>query len=125
MTDNDIIKEKEHFQHIVYSDGFSLLEKELAKVALMASERIEQQKKDIDFFRKRADVCFVCLKQEENDRLRKELKTAKADAFREFAERLKERQYLSSEWSHGEHPYVIEEADINEILLEEMTEDES
>lgn len=47
---------------------------------------------------------------------------AKADAVIEFAERLKERKYQSSDWSHGEHPYVVEESDINEIL-EEMTEE--
>lgn len=49
---------------------------------------------------------------------------ARAEAIKEFAERLKAVKYQSSDWSHGEHPYVVEEADINEILLEEMTEDE-
>ena len=43
----------------------------------------------------------------------------KADAVKEFAERLKEYKYLSSDWSHGEHPFVVEEADIDE-LMEEM-----
>ena len=47
---------------------------------------------------------------------------AKDEAIKEFAERLKERKYQSSDWSHGEHPYVVEESDINEIL-EEMTEE--
>ena len=45
----------------------------------------------------------------------------RAEAIKEFAERLKERKYQSSDWSHGEHPYVVEESDIDEIL-EEMTE---
>lgn len=58
----------------------------------------------------------------DNHDLRVELKTAKADAIREFAERLKKRKYQSSDWSRGEHPYVVEESDIDEIL-EEMTED--
>lgn len=38
---------------------------------------------------------------------------------KEFAERLKERKYLSGDWSRGEHPYVVEEEDIDD-LLEEM-----
>ena len=51
------------------------------------------------------------------------LKQVRSDAIREFAERLKAVKYQSSDWSRGEHPYVVEEADINEILLEEMTEE--
>lgn len=45
----------------------------------------------------------------------------RAEAIKEFAERLKESKYLSSEWSHGEHPYVVEEDNIDD-LVEEMTE---
>ena len=51
-----------------------------------------------------------------------ELKTAKAEAYKEFAERLKERKYQSSDWSHGEHPYVVEESDIDDVY-EEMVGD--
>ena len=43
----------------------------------------------------------------------------KAAGVKEFAEKLKERKYQSSDWSHGEHPFVVEETDIDE-LLEEM-----
>ena len=39
--------------------------------------------------------------------------------IKDFAERLKEYKYLSSDWSHGEHPFVVEENDIDE-LVEEM-----
>lgn len=48
---------------------------------------------------------------------------AKAEAIKDFAERLKQWQYESSDWSHGEHPYVVE---VNEIdnLVAEMTEGE-
>ena len=42
----------------------------------------------------------------------------KQDAVIEFAKRLKEYKYLSSEWSHGEHPFVVEENDIDQLLLE-------
>lgn len=53
----------------------------------------------------------------------KNKKTAKSDAIKEFAERLKKRKYQSSDWSHGEHPYVVEEDDIND-LVQELTEGE-
>ena len=45
----------------------------------------------------------------------------RAEAIKEFAERLLESKYESSDWSHGEHPYVVEESDI-ENLLYELTE---
>jgi hypothetical protein len=47
----------------------------------------------------------------------------KKDAVKEFAVRLKKYKYLSSDWSHGEHPFVVEESDIDE-LAEEMVGDE-
>lgn len=37
-------------------------------------------------------------------------------AYKKFAELLLERKYESSDWSHGEHPYVVEESDIDEVL---------
>lgn len=58
----------------------------------------------------------------DNHDLRVELKTTKAEAIKEFAERLKKRKYQSSDWSRGEHPYVVEEDDIDDVL-EEMTEE--
>lgn len=43
----------------------------------------------------------------------------KAEAYKEFAERLKERKYLDETgWSHGEHPYIVEEDDIDDVLEE-------
>ena len=41
-----------------------------------------------------------------------------AEAYKEFAERLKELKYQSSDWSHGEHPFVVEESDIDNTLYE-------
>lgn len=49
-------------------------------------------------------------------------KNGYADGVKQFAERLKERKYQSSDWSHGEHPFVVEESDIDE-LVEEMVGD--
>ena len=53
------------------------------------------------------------------DRRWKELSYVKAEAYKEFAERLKERKYLDETgWSHGEHPYIVEEDDIDDVLEE-------
>ena len=42
----------------------------------------------------------------------------RAEAIKEFAERAKKQKYQSSDWSHGEHPFVVEEDDIDEIAKE-------
>lgn len=42
----------------------------------------------------------------------------KAAAIKEFAYRLRQRSYESSDWSHGEHPMVVEWSDIDEVLEE-------
>lgn len=49
------------------------------------------------------------------------MKIIRLQAVKEFAERLKEKKYKSCDWSHGEHPYVVEECDIDN-LVKEMTE---
>jgi hypothetical protein len=51
-------------------------------------------------------------------------KNLKAEAYKEFAERLKESKYESSDWSHGEHPYVVEESDIDNLLYEMVGEND-
>lgn len=48
---------------------------------------------------------------------------ARDKAVREFAEKLKKWKYQSSDWSHGEHPFVVEETDIDDLVIE-MTEKE-
>ena len=42
----------------------------------------------------------------------------KAKALKQFAERLKEMAYKSTDWSHGEHPLVVEVDYIDEVLEE-------
>lgn len=49
-------------------------------------------------------------------------KNGYAQGIKDFVQRLKEYKYLSSDWSHGEHPFVVEENDIDE-LAEEMVGD--
>lgn len=46
----------------------------------------------------------------------------RAEAVKEFAERLKEMKYESIEWAHGEHPYVVEESDIDNLVAEMVGE---
>lgn len=47
----------------------------------------------------------------------------RAEAIREFAERIKSQSYESVEWSHGGHPMVCE-IEIVEEIAEEMTEEQ-
>ena len=47
---------------------------------------------------------------------------ARVEAIKEFAYRLRQRSYKSSDWSRGEHPMVIEWSDIEDVL-EEMVGD--
>ena len=37
---------------------------------------------------------------------------------KKFANEIKKHQYQSSDWSHGEHPSVIEVDDIDDVLLD-------
>lgn len=53
---------------------------------------------------------------DERNRLRAKLATAKSEAYKDFAEMLKKYKYVSSDWSHGEHHYVVEEDDIDNLL---------
>lgn len=50
--------------------------------------------------------------------------TIKAEAIKEFEERLKERKYQSSDWSHGEHTFVVEDDDIDDLVKEMVGESE-
>ena len=58
----------------------------------------------------------------EHDIAEQAYKNGYAKGIKDFAERLKEHKYQSSDWSHGEHPFVVEESDIDE-LAEEMASD--
>ena len=80
------------------------------KIALSV---INRQKAEIEELQKR----IVNWRDDIDYRPEKE----RAEAIKEFAEKLKERKYKSSDWSHGEHPYCVEESDIDDIA-EEMTE---
>lgn len=45
-------------------------------------------------------------------------KAIKSEAYKEFVERLLQKKYQSSDWSHGEHPFVVELDDILDTIEE-------
>lgn len=51
------------------------------------------------------------------------VRSIKAEAIKEFAYRLRQRAYKSSDWSRGEHPLVVELEDVEDVL-EEMVGNE-
>ena len=52
------------------------------------------------------------------EQYQKPFEEAKADTMREIQERVKAVAYLSCDWSHGEHPMVVELDDIDQIATE-------
>ena len=97
---------------LFYVLGLNVSTEECMESAISnAIDLINRQKEELDDLR---EIVFT-------DRS-EAIKKLKAEAIKEFAERLKERAYTSSDWSHGEHPQVVECDDIDEIV-EEMTED--
>lgn len=79
-------------------------------------------------YRKMWDGSSACIDKMFKDalglikKLQKQIKKTKAEAIKEFADRLKEMKYQSSEWSRDEHPFIVDVEDID-YLVEEMTED--
>ena len=53
--------------------------------------------------------------------LRREVKKVRKETAEKFADRLKAMAYQSTDWSHGEHPMVVEVDYIDEIC-EEITD---
>lgn len=79
------------------------------------NERLKGLQKD-GFFNLLGNCLVFSKTLEDYNDMRKGLK---AEAYKEFAERLKERKYLDETgWSHGEHPYIVEEDDIDDVLEE-------
>lgn len=50
------------------------------------------------------------------------IRKVRIETIKEFATRLKEYKYRSSDWSHGGHPFVVEEDDIDTCANEMMEE---
>lgn len=95
----------------VKSDALNLIRKQQAEIERLKAENNRSFDKWI-ILEERTKKRYEELYQEAKAVVR-------AEAIREFAERLKEMKYESIEWAHGEHPYVVEESDIDN-LVEEM-----
>jgi hypothetical protein len=145
MTDNEIIKALKCCANLCEDgcNGCYLVPSEskdaycMDKLTKDAIDLINRQKEEIS--KKDIEIDILIRKKEdlsdEVERLgdsNKRLKEAvglmlnndngveliKTEAYKEFAEKLLKRKYLSSDWSHGEHPYVVEESDIEDLLYE-------
>lgn len=117
MTDNEIIKALECCKRDdcdCCPNDFGNCYSNLAGYSL---DLINRQQAEIERLEK--DSKRLKKVQMQLDDAMKMYSTIKAEAVKEFAERLKERKYQSSDWSHGEHPFVVEESDIDN-LVEEM-----
>lgn len=109
---------------ICVTDGLALQRDSLALIKRQQAEIERLQKESADKERAYTDE-FCCRKEWQRkcrDLLEEKIE-ARANAVREFAEKLKKWKYQSSDWSHGEHPFVVEETDIDELVIE-MTEKE-
>ena len=93
----------------VKSDALNLIRKQQAEIERLKCETGKLLPKN----------CPYAMQMEVSNKLETIIR---AEAVKEFAERLKEMKYESIEWAHGEHPYVVEESDIDN-LVEEMVGD--
>lgn len=114
MTDNEIIKALERLHKRILQ---SKCAEEITETEIMglvnALDLINRQKAEILELQKRIINWRADMDYRPDE--------IKSEAIKEFADRLKEKKYKSCEWSHGEHPYIVEECDIDN-LVKEMTE---
>lgn len=89
--------------------ALDLLKKQQAEIERLKCEMGKLSPKD----------CSYAVQMEVSNNLETKIR---AEAVKEFADRLKGMKYESIEWAHGEHPYVVEESDIDN-LVEEMVGD--
>ena len=87
---------------------------------------INRQQAEIERLEKELSTATNHITRLENqiERLLPMLKTKRAEAIKEFWGRLKGIAYQSGDWSHGEHPMVVELDDAEEIYDEMVGEQE-
>ena len=90
-------------------DALHLLKKQQAEIERLKCEMGKLLPKD----------CSYAVQMEVSNNLETKIR---AEAVKEFVERLKEMKYESIEWSHGKHPYVVEESDIDNLVAEMVGE---
>lgn len=107
MTDSEIIKAIKDIQDVRGYINKLRAENERLKARIDKFKRqqaeIERLKTGYDAFIRNYKECAECA----------------MEAVRDFAEQMKARAYTAeNEWSHGEHPLVVEVDDIDELVAE-------
>lgn len=99
--------------------------KEQLEICEMAKSAIEKQA-EIERLEKELSTATNHITRLENqiERLLPMLKTKRAEAIKEFWNKLQGIAYQSGDWSHGEHPMVVELDDAEEIYDEMVGEQE-
>ena len=114
MTDNEIIKALDCFsgkeiycKNCAYRDNsnMGICRRNAAKDTI---DLINRQKAEIERLKGWQDL----LKAEKHSLI-------KAEAVKEFLKKAKDLSYESRDWSHGEHPFVVELDDL-ETIYDEM-----
>lgn len=105
MTDKEIIQALEYYQSIdIIKSGLDLINRQQAEIERLTINM---------------NAFGLGMKQE-----KERADTIKAEAIKEFWSRLQGIAYQSSDWSHGEHPMVVELDDAEEIYEEMVGEQE-
>lgn len=109
MTDSDIINALECIASVEeYGDCYEVLR--------LAIDLINHQK---------AEIACLKNKQQATEQVTEQVTDqVRSKAIKEFAYRLRQRSYKSSDWSRGEHPMVVEWDDIDDVLEEMVGERE-
>lgn len=97
---------------ILADDALALIKRQKAKIEKLIDECGSQSVLWRNYYASNYEIAKETIKAE-----------ARAEAIREFAERIKAQSYESIDWSHGEHPLVCE-FEIVEEIAEEMTEEQ-
>lgn len=129
MTDAEIIKALECFaidkdSDELYCVGCAFETKGLCcencsdGLAKASLDHINRQKAEIERLRTECGNQSTLWSRHYESLFETAKETIKVEAIKEFAERLKEHKYQSSDWSHGEHPFVVEEIDIDNLVKE-------
>ena len=96
--------------HNLMKDALDLINRQQAENKELKTENLILSQKRFNIFER---IEFT-------DKLKK---SARAEAIKEFWSRLQGIAYQSSDWSHGEHPMVVELDDAEEIYEEMVGED--
>lgn len=135
MTDNEIIKALECYLGVqvpcssceyksefscrkaMEKDALDLINRQKAKIEALLMDNSQLQTDNFNAIENAKDLSVaVEIWKEIARREANYVDVAKAKAIKEFAEMLKKFAYTSQDWSHGEHPCVVEVEDIDNLV---------